>query len=233
MIELPAPVLEEHAGVMVLRDDLLEGGSKVRAIAGRLGSAEEWVYAAPAQGYAQLALAVACALEGKQATIFTAKRKEPHALTAAAMARGARVVFVPNGRLSNVRAKARAYAELVGARFVEVGLLVPGMEEALVEVARALPFEPAEVWITAGTGTLACALGKAWPAAAMNVVRVGMPPRLPPGARLWQAPEAFAEPARGPLPPFPSPLTYDAKAWRFVLEEARKDGQALFWNVGA
>jgi hypothetical protein len=32
------------------------------------------------------------------------------------------------------------------------------------------------------------------------------------------------------LPPFPSSLTYDSKAWSFIQENA-KDG-SLFWNVG-
>lgn len=233
MIELPAPVLVEHDGVMVLRDDLLLGGTKVRAIIGKLGSADEWVYAAPAQGYAQLALAVTCELEGKQATIFTARRKEPHPLTVQTIEHGAKVVWIANGRLSNVRAKARSYCELTGARFIEVGLRIPGMEESMTDIARALPFDPAEVWITAGSGTLACALGAAWPDKPINVVRVGMEPRLPPNAVLWTAPEPFERPATGPLPPFSSPLTYDAKAWRFVVEHARKDGRALFWNVGA
>ena len=32
------------------------------------------------------------------------------------------------------------------------------------------------------------------------------------------------------LPPFPSSLTYDSKAWTFIKENASKG--ALFWNVG-
>ena len=32
-------------------------------------------------------------------------------------------------------------------------------------------------------------------------------------------------------PPFPSAPTYDAKAWKFIKENAKHG--ALFWNVGA
>lgn len=229
---IPAPVIVEHEGVKVVRDDMLDGGTKVRAIDGLVGSADEWVYPAPAQGYAQLALAIACERQDKRCTIFTAKRKEPHPLTVRAMEHGARIEFVSNGRLSNVRAKTRRYCDENGARFVEVGLLIDGMSEAITTSARGLRVRPLEVWVTAGTGTLATALHEAWPKAELHVVRVGMVPTLPDGAIVHDAPESFDQPARI-IPPFPSALHYDAKAWRFVAEHARRDGRALFWNVGA
>jgi hypothetical protein len=228
---IPAPVIAEHNGILVVRDDLLEGGSKVRVAWRLLGGSDEWVFAGPSQGYAQLALAIACELVGKRATFFTAARKEPAPLTKQAMAHGLQVVFVPVGRINVVQARARAYCELTGARFIELGLKLPGMEDALYEEAAKLDVRPAEVWVTAGSGTLCRALARAWPDAAMNAVQVGMAPHLPPGAKLWKAPEPFDKPATGELPPFPSAINYDAKAWRFVAEHASPG--ALFWNVGA
>lgn len=230
---IPPPVLAEHDGIVVLRDDLIEGGSKVRVAPALLEGYDEFVFAGPAQGYAQLALAIAAEMRGVRATFFTAARKEPHPLTKAAIAHGLKVVFVPIGRLSNVRAKARAYCDMTGAYLANMGLLLPGMEDALYELAASLPVDPAEVWVTAGSGTLTRALARAWPDAAVNAVQVGMPPTLPERARLWVAPEKFHEPASGLRPPFPSAECYDAKAWRFVAEHARRDGSALFWNVGA
>lgn len=81
---------------------------------------QEFVDASPAYGYAQLALAYSCSDCGKRATIFTAKRNKPHPLTLAAKQAGARIVMVPRGYLSNVQAKARQYAPLVGAAYVPV-----------------------------------------------------------------------------------------------------------------
>lgn len=147
------------------------------------------------------------------------------------MAHGLRVVFVPAGRIQVVQARAREYCAMTGGRFIELGLKLPGMEDALFRLAASLPVEPEQAWVTAGSGTLARAMARAWPSADLHAVQVGMAPHLPEGATLWKAPERFDEPARGPLPPFPSVLSYDAKLWRFVLEHAQPG--ALVWNVGA
>lgn len=147
------------------------------------------------------------------------------------MAHGLRVVFVPAGHIQVVQARAREYCAMTGGRFIELGLKLPGMEDALFRLAASLPVEPEQAWVTAGSGTLARAMARAWPSADLHAVQVGMAPHLPEGATLWKAPERFDEPARGPLPPFPSVLSYDAKLWRFVLEHAQPG--ALVWNVGA
>lgn len=228
------PTIVEHHGLLVLRDDMIEGGSKVRVAPALLGESDEWVFAGPAQGLAQVALAIACEQTGKRGVFFTAARKEPHPLTRLAMSHGLRVVFVPLGRISNVQHKARAYCELTGARFIELGLKLPGMEDALYELALSLPVTPMEVWVACGSGTLTRALARAWPAAEVNSVQVGMTPHLGddlPNIRRWKAPEQFQEPASGPLPPFPSVRTYDAKIWRFVVKHARMTTDTLVWNV--
>lgn len=232
-LALPEPVLEEHDGIVVVRDDLVEGGTKVRAAVQCLDSAEEWVYAGPAYGYAQLALAIACEALGKRSVLFMAKRKEPTVITRHALRHGLRVVMVPMGRLSNVNAKARGYCDATGASLIPMGLKLPGMEAALLAVARQVAerVDPRQVWVTAGSGTLASVLAEAFPRAELHAVQVGMRPVLPLDAKLWVAPEAFDQPASGELPPFPSAVNYDAKAWRFVAEHAARDGSALLWNV--
>ena len=75
MVKLPDLVLEEREGFIIVRDDLLPGGTKRRVAGVLLKGAEEFVYASPAYGYAQIALAYACKDADKRATIFTAKRK--------------------------------------------------------------------------------------------------------------------------------------------------------------
>lgn len=228
---MTAPVIVDHDGILVVRDDLILGGTKARVAPGLLSGDDEWVYAGPGQGFAQLALALAAEATGKTAVFFTPQRAVPTAVTAAAMRHGLRVVWVPFGRLNVLQARARSYCEMTGARLVPFGLLLPGLGCALETLARSLPVDPAEVWVAAGSGTLASALARAWPDAQVNAVRVGAPPHLEPGARIWEAPESFTQPASGPLPPFPSVATYDAKAWRFAVAHARRDGRALFWNV--
>lgn len=226
---LPAPVIQNIDGFMVVRDDLIPGGTKARIIGNFLDGDHEWVYASPAYGYAQIALALTCRDMGKQATIFTAKRKALHPRTLEAKAAGAKIVQVPYGYLSNVRAKAAAYANAVGAGLLPFGFDFPAFTDALTCVARATGIDPAEVWTVAGSGTLSRALQIAWPKAAFKMVQVGSIPDTG-RAILYKAPEAFGDDARY-RPPFPSCSNYDAKAWQFV----KRHGQpgALFWNVAA
>ena len=215
----------------MVRDDLLPGGTKRRVLEPLVATspAQEFVYASPAYGYAQIALAYSCAAVGKRATVFVAKRKTIHPRTAEARDAGARIVEVPHGYLTNVQAKARAYAEKSGAELFPFGLDTPEFVGGLADVALSLPVEPEEVWTVAGSGVLTRALQQAWPEAAFHAVRIGSEPDAG-RATVWRAPEKFERPARI-RPPFPSCDNYDAKAWRFIRQWARPD--ALFWNVGA
>ena len=228
---LPPPVIERVGNVQVLRDDLLPGGSKRRVLPPLM---EEWpedefVFGGPAQGYAQVAMAYAAADVGKRATYFVAKRGKLHPLTAEAHEAGAKIVQVPQGRLSVVQHRARAYAAEVGARFLELGFSGTAFEDRLTLVAMGLRIQPHEVWCVAGSGALTRCLQRAWPRARHFAVQIGFPPDVG-AATLLQAPEAFHQDARQP-PPFPSCANYDAKAWRFV--KTRASPGALFWNVGA
>ena len=58
-VKLPIPIVEEFDGIRVVRDDLLDGGTKRRAFTMYVASrpdVKEFVYASPRQGYAQLSL---------------------------------------------------------------------------------------------------------------------------------------------------------------------------------
>jgi len=194
-----------------------------------LRDGQEFVYASPAYGFAQLALAHACADRGLDASIFVAERKEIAPLTMRAIRAGAEVFTVPAGRMNVVTARARTYAADRGATLLPHGFASPEFHDALVAVARGLDIDPPQVWCAAGSGTLARALGDAWPDAEIVAVQVGHPARAG-RARVIVAPERFEQRATDP-PPFPSAENYDAKAWRFFRAVA-PDG-ALFWNVGA
>ena len=228
-MSLPDIVLREHNGIIVVRDDLLPGGTKRRALPAILHQGCEYVYAGPVTGYAQLALAYGAVDCGATATVFVAKRKVLHPRTAMVLRIGGRVVQVPTGYLTNVQAKARAYTEASGATLLPFGLDTPAFIAALADVARALPVQPRQVWSVAGSGVLTRALQQAWPAADFRAVQIGRPPSIG-RARLMVAPERYEDDAREP-PPFPSCGNYDAKAWRFIRQSAATG--ALFWNVAA
>jgi hypothetical protein len=227
---LPPPRIEPVGPLLIVRDDLIPGGTKRRVLAGELVGADEFVYASPAYGYAQIALAHACRDVGARATVFVAKRKELHPRTREAVRAGAKVVQVPAGYLTVVQARARAYCEATGAALVPFGVDTPRFRDLLAGVARSLSITaPREVWTVAGSGTLTRALQVAWPDATLHAVQIGKAPDAG-RAQLHLAPESFQDDAREP-PPFPSCSNYDAKAWQFIRRLASPG--ALFWNVAA
>src|SRR5258708_2122848 len=82
---------------------------------------DEVVYASPAEGGAQTALATVARRLGKRATIFVARRAEPHPRTVEAAKLGAQIISVAPGYLSVVQARAREYCDRTGARLMPFG----------------------------------------------------------------------------------------------------------------
>lgn len=226
-----SPVVVEHGGVFVVRDDLYPGGTKARFIGAFFRDADEAVYASPAEGGAQTALATVARQLGKRATIFVAQRIRPHARTLEAARLGAKIVSVQPGYLSVVQARAREYCERTGAALVPFGFDVEFAVEAIACAAASLRIEPDEVWCAAGSGVLARGLARAWPSARRHVVQVGRALNAADvaGAMIHDYPLPFGREGHV-RPPFPSDPHYDAKAWERCA--ARKGpGRVVFWNV--
>ena len=210
------------------------GGTK-RVVISRL-MADRWsedtfVYATPAFGFAQIALAAACKEHGRRCVLFVAKRKELHRYTRAAVSLGAEVHEVKQGYLSNVQAKARVFCEDTnGARLLPFGFYCSEFVSELADLARqSVSEQPVNVWCVAGSGVLTRALQTAWPDAAHHAVRIGKADCDVGCATAYTAEEKYEDAAKLP-PPFPSHPNYDAKAWQFLRDHADGKG-TLFWNV--
>jgi len=227
----PAPVIIEHHGVLVVRDDLFTGGTKARFLSMMFNGADEVVYASPAEGGAQLALATVARRLGKQATIFVARRAKPHPRTIEATQLGAKIVAVAPGYLSVVQARAREYCTQTGARLMPFGADMPEAIFAIAAAARAIGVEPDEVWCASGSGVLARGLAAAWPNARRHAVQVGrkLTPRDVAGAIIHIHPAPYGRAARS-KPPFPCDPYYEAKAWE-VTTACKGTGRVVFWNV--
>lgn len=229
---LPDPVVERVGEILVVRDDLLPGGTKARFLPYLFEGVEELVYASPAEGGMQLALAYTAGRLGRRATVFVAARRKPHPRTAEAEAAGANIVTVRPGYLAVVQARAREYAARTpSARYLELGGASEAAELRLASHARRVADEVGsveQVWCASGSGLLTRALQRAWPNAAHFAVQVGRPIEDPGIALVVEAPYRFAQKARSE-PPFPSCPHYDAKAWELARELAMPG--ALFWNV--
>lgn len=217
-------------GVRIVRDDLFPGGTKARFLACAFEGADEVVYASPAEGGAQTALATVAKDLGKRATIFIAKRQEPHPRGLMAKALGAKVMQVTPGYLSVVQSRARQYADAHGAKLLPFGANFPEAIDAIADAARATGEQPREVWCAAGSGVLMRGLAKAWPKAKRFAVQVGRSLKSDDvaGASIIEAPYQFGDQCRD-VPPFPSDRHYDAKAWAICRD--RHGAGALFWNV--
>jgi hypothetical protein len=238
-LELPPVQLREHEGILVARDDLIGGGTKARYLAQLFDGHEELVYATPAEGGAQTALAW-CARElGKRATLLVAKRAQPHRRALLARSMGAKVLQVSPGYLTVVQARAQAYAAARGAFLVPFGADMPEAIDAIASAAVTAQLENMpdqawsidEVWCASGSGVLARGLAKAFPHARRHVVQVGreLSPEDVAGATIHVAPRKFGQEA-STRPPFPSDPHYDAKAWEICRRE-KGPGTVLFWNV--
>ena len=233
----PDPVVEEHKGFLIVRDDLLGGGSKVRFADYLITSnpeVEEWVYgSSPATGYAQISLSCLCRKYGKKSVIFMADRsvEKRHPYQLQAIDEGAIMHWIPNGMLSVTEKRARDYVSdsPTSRRLLPIGFDHPSVLASVVRVAQSMDVKPREVWTVGSSGTLTRGLQLAWPDAEFHCVRVGHSGEYG-RAKIYKSTYAFNK-ATKVLPPFPSAPTYDAKAWEFMLEHASPG--ALFWNVGA
>ena len=246
----PAPVLEEHDGFTIVRDDLLDGGSKMRFADHLIRSEpeiEEWVYgSSPATGYAQISLSCLCRKYGKKAIIFMADRAKDklHEYQLRAIESGATMKWVPNGMLSVTEKRARDYVQEDPRkrRLLPIGFDHPSVVASITRVASSIGsdsssrsfkvpsgFKPTEVWTVGSSGTLTRGLQQAWPNASFHCVAVGHKGDYG-RAKVYRCEIPFNRETKV-KPPFPSAPTYDAKAWEFMKQYASPG--ALFWNVGA
>ena len=225
------PVITEHEGISVVRDDLYAGGTKARYLAHLFDQADEIVYATPAEGGAQTALAHCVHAVGKRATLFVAKRAKPHPRALMAKRMGATVVQVSPGYLAVVQKRASDYAQAAGAMLAPFGVDMPEAIDKIAEAAMSTGIDPDEVWCASGSGVLMRGLAKAWPSARRHSVQIGrgLSEADVAGAEIHVHPLAFGQCAKS-KPPFPSDPHYDAKAWE-IAKARRGAGLVLFWNV--
>ena len=245
--EFPKLVIEEHEGFHIVRDDLLEGGSKRRFVDRLIREeiaegAEEFVYGGcPANGYAQLSLTLQAKAYGKKAVFFMAKRSldNLHPYQKQALDYGADIRWVPNGMLNVTKARAREYfyEDPTRRRILPLGLEEPRVLEDIATLAKTIQIdyniEISEIWSVGSSGTLTRGLQMAFPEKDVHVVSVGhtMKQHEVGRAKLYKSKYKFTQEVKGEdVPPFPSVPTYDAKAWS-VMKQYGKKG-ALFWNVG-
>jgi hypothetical protein len=234
------PIIEDHDGIAVVREDLLDGGSKIRFLPYLVEGAREIVYGSPFCGGAGWALSVWGRRMGVPVTLFYAKRKDLHWRQKAAFLNGATIYQVPAGRMTVVQHRARSYAADRGALFLPLGFDLPQASGPFVAVMRRVAAdrrEIREVWCATGSGMLARCLGQAFPSARVFGVIVGLRSRnaaqkFPPNVTLLDCRYDFAERCESPAP-FNACAHYEGKAWELLKQRsnASPPGTILFWSV--
>ena len=241
----PNPVIEVHEGINVVRDDLLGVGSKVRFIDYFIGhenenkDVQEWCYASPATGFAQISLPKVCGRYGKKAVLFEAKRniENLHDYQKKCLELGGDIRWVKFGMLSVTQSKARKYCEEdpIHRKILPSGFVHDTVIASIIKVARDLPINPKEVWTVGGSGTVNRGLQLAFPEAEVHIVQVGYDIKDIGNAIFHESKYKFDESVEEEeLPPFPSVSTYDAKCWEPMIDWYKnhdKKGEVLFWNV--
>jgi hypothetical protein len=230
----PNPVVVEHEGVFVVRDDLTVG-TKTRAgdLLMSKVKADTLVYCQPRVGLAGVSLCdVALRHPEKKIVLFMPSSKKISIHQACCIERGVTPIFERIAAMPNLNLYAKRWAAENGAYFIPLGLKHELATAAIVHAASTIE-EPEEVYVAISTGVLSRALQIAWPNAKFTCVAVAR--NLKAGelgrANVISEPLEFAQSEKAEnLPPFPSVATYDSKIWKYIPKNTGR--RILMWNVG-
>lgn len=223
----PKPRVDKMESISVVREDLIEVGSKARFGEYLIATSpyDTIVYVQPRFGFAGISLTKLCKMYDKKLVLFMPSSREISEHQAFVIEKGARPMFHRIAAMPNLNRIAKAWAEKNKAHFVPLGLDHPLVTAMIVKVASEMK-PPERFWTAFSTGVLNRGLQIAWPnseafgvAVARNV-HDGEKGR----AKLIGHYQSFGQNAKI-LPPFESASNYDAKVWEYL-----KPGD-LFWNV--
>ena len=190
-------------------------------------------------GYGQTATSWCCKEVGLACTIFLAKIRSQTKMTKEAIKFGANVIEIGNedGYPTNkvLSLKAQQYASKnENIKLLELGLDDPDFIQEMANniIANKGNINPKRIWCVVGSAVLVRALHKAFPETEFCIVQVGRKiyPDILEGInyKLYISPEPFKQNAEI-LPPYRSLYHYDAKLWRYVIEEGQSGD--YIWNV--
>jgi hypothetical protein len=221
------PFIQEVEGKIVVREDLINVGSKARAGEYLISQTKQdtIVYVQPRFGFAGVSLTELCKKYNKKLVLFMPSSKEISDHQAFCIQNGCEYHFHRIAAMPNLNIIAKNYAEQNDALFIPLGLRHRYVTAMIIKVASEIK-EPKSFWTAFSTGVLNRALQIAWPNAKANGVAVSR--NIKDGekgrANLISHYRNFSQDSLI-LPPFPSAKNYDAKVWEYV-----KEGE-LFWNV--
>ncbi len=240
---LPSPVITQHEGIYVVRDDLISG-SKCRFADLLVQNIKEdtLVYVAPRVGLAGVSIINVANRYGKKVVLFMPSSKKISHHQAVCIERGAIPMFRRVAAMPNLNKIAEKWASENGAKFIPLGLkhelVVACAAKVATNVSQIMGFEPDVCFAATSTGVLVRGLQIGWDKTEFYAVTVS---RNMKEGELGRAipiiePLKFQSPEKKEnRPPYDTVLTYDAKAFKFAkaFKEANPDLKVVLWNVGA
>ncbi len=240
---LPLPMVTEHDGIFVVRDDIING-SKCRFADLLVQSIKEdtLVYVQPRVGLAGVSILNIAKRYGKKVVLFMPSSKEISHHQAVCIERGAIPKFRRIAAMPNLNAIAKDWAEKNGAKFIPLGLKHELVVACAARVAMNITdfysgIKPDVCFVATSTGVLVRGLQIGWDQTKFYAVTVA---RNMKSGELGRA-EPIVEPLefaqaekKDSLPPFPTVRTYDAKVWKYALayKKANPESNVWMWNVG-
>jgi hypothetical protein len=235
-----SPQIVNHAGIDVVRDDMLGNGVGTKARAAdylvQTAPSDTLVYVQPRVGLAGLSLIDCAKRHGKRVVLFMPASQRISLHQACTIEAGAEPRFVRVAAMPNLNKIAERWAADNGAFFIPLGLRHRLATASLIKVAMGIK-APHYAVTAVSTGVLTRALQMAWPETFFFGVAVSR--NLKEGekgrASIYSDKLPFQTPEKPDLmPPFPTVATYDAKAWKYVvdLEDDFNPAKFTFWNVG-
>lgn len=221
------PIIENYNGIKIVREDLLEVGSKARAGEALIANckSDTIVYVQPRFGYAGVSLTTLCKKYNKKLVLFMPSSKKISEHQAYCIENGCEYHFYRIAAMPNLNRIAKNYALENNAFFIPLGLKHPLVTAMIIKTAIKIE-EPESFWTAFSTGVLNRALQIAWPNAKANGLAVSR--NIQDGekgrANVISHYQIFQSDSKI-MPHFPSASNYDAKVWEYL-----KHGD-LFWNV--
>jgi len=236
---LPDPVIVEHDGVKVVREDLvLKGGTKSRAGEFLVSQVKKntLVYVVPRVGHAGVAIMELAKLYNKEVIFFMPACKEISDHQSHIIDMGPKdVIFERIAAMPNLNKLAKKYADQNGFEFLPFGLNHPHTIAGFVRTCENILKnykEPEEMWSVVSTGVLTRGLQIGFPNTDMNGVCVAR--NMKQGelgrTKIISEPLPFLKNEKDEnLPGFNTVPSYDGKGWKYVPKNSGKD--VWFWNV--
>tara|TARA_R110001592_G_scaffold96157_5_gene276351 strand:- start:20 stop:715 length:696 start_codon:yes stop_codon:yes gene_type:complete len=226
--------LTNYKNLTILRDDLIEGGSKMRFIHKLLEPNKKgYIYCSMGYGAFQVALSVWCKQNNKKCVIFTPDKKLLDKNTLKLYENGADVKLIKYGYTSVLNKRAKDFNINNDYQILHFGanceIAIHSISDIMKQIIEKLGYEPKNIYCAVGSGTLLSGILKGTKKSIIHGVIIGKKFNIEhERIKLYKYPKPFSYESKLNIP-FNSNKNYDRK----VLEIALKHNipKSFFWNV--